>query len=81
MARLRSPRGTEDLLPERIPCLEHVFGACRRVLDRHGYREIRTPILEAYELFARGIGEGTDIVHKEMYVLQRGRERDRKSVV
>ncbi len=72
MARLRSPRGTEDLLPEHIPCLEHVFGACRRVLERHGYREIRTPLFEETALFARSLGEATDVVEKEMFTVVRG---------
>ena len=72
MARLRSPRGTEDLLPERIPCLEHVFGACRRVLEQHGYREIRTPFFEDTALFSRSLGEATDVVEKEMFTVIRG---------
>ncbi len=72
MARLRSPRGTEDLLPERIPCLEHVFGACRRVLELHGYGEIRTPLFEETALFSRSLGETADVVEKEMFTVVRG---------
>ena len=40
MARYRAARGTEDLFPDRIPLLEHVFGSCREVFLRHGYGEI-----------------------------------------
>ncbi len=75
MARLKALRGTRDILPDEMARWYLAESRAREIFARYGYREIRTPILEAYELFARGIGEGTDIVHKEMYVLQRGRER------
>lgn len=75
MARLKALRGTRDILPDEMPRWYLAESKAREIFARYGYREIRTPILEAYELFARGIGEGTDIIHKEMYVLQRGRER------
>ncbi len=72
MARYRAARGTEDLFPERIPLLEHVFGSCREVLERHGYGEIRTPMLEETRLFERSLGEVTDVVQKEMFTVTRG---------
>ncbi len=72
MARMRAPRGTEDLLPERIPILEHIFGACRRVFLQHGYGEIRTPMFEDTGLFVRSLGEVTDVVEKEMFTVARG---------
>lgn len=75
MARLKALRGTRDILPDEMARWYLAESRAREIFARYGYREIRTPIIEAYELFARGIGEGTDIVHKEMYVLQRGRER------
>jgi histidyl-tRNA synthetase len=75
MARLKALRGTRDILPDEMPRWYLAESRAREIFGRYGYQEIRTPILEAYELFARGIGEGTDIVHKEMYVLQRERER------
>ena len=75
MARLKALRGTRDILPDEMARWYLAESRAREIFARYGYREIRTPILEAYELFARGIGEGTDLVHKEMYVLQRGRER------
>lgn len=75
MARMRAPRGTEDLLPERIPFYEHVFGTCREVLERYGYREIRTPLFEDTGLFVRSLGEHTDVVGKEMFTVERGDTR------
>lgn len=72
MPRLQAPRGTEDLLPERIPLVDRVFRACREVLERHGYQEIRTPLFEDTNLFVRSLGETTDIVEKEMFTVSRG---------
>jgi histidyl-tRNA synthetase len=59
--------GTRDLLPEEIACWQWVENQARRIFDRYGFLEIRTPIIEPTELFARGIGSDTDIVGKEMY--------------
>ncbi len=56
-----------DILPGETPYWQYVEDAARRVLDAYGYREIRPPLLERTELFARSIGEVTDIVEKEMY--------------
>ena len=56
-----------DLLPERIGLWQHLEATSREHFRRAGVREIRTPLLEVTELFARGIGEGTDVVGKEMY--------------
>lgn len=61
------PRGTNDILPEeskRWHALENIIHA---ICAEYGYQEIRTPIFEHTELFARGVGETTDIVEKEMY--------------
>lgn len=63
-------RGTRDLLPEEIAAWRRVEDAARDVFRRFGYQEIRTPIFEATELFVRGVGEGTDIVDKEMYTFE-----------
>ncbi|MHC4853707.1 MAG: histidine--tRNA ligase, partial [Planctomycetota bacterium] len=68
----RAARGTEDLFPDRIPLLEHVFGSCREVFLRHGYGEIRTPMLEETQLFERSLGVVTDVVQKEMFTVTRG---------
>ncbi len=64
---LRAPRGMNDLLPEEAPRWHLVESVYRRVVEAYGYREVRTPIVEQTSLFARSIGETTDIVEKEMY--------------
>lgn len=65
--RFQAPKGTRDLLPPDTTLWARVEEAARRVFGLYGYREIRTPIFEETELFARGVGEATDIVGKEMY--------------
>lgn len=72
MARMSCPRGTEDLLPEALPALDHVFSAYRRTMDAFGYREIRTPMFEETALFVRSLGDESDVVSKEMFSVQRG---------
>jgi histidyl-tRNA synthetase len=66
-AELQAPRGTYDVLPEQAAARAALEDAARRVLGGAGYQRIETPIFEATELFARGVGEATDIVQKEMY--------------
>lgn len=66
-ARLKAPKGTHDLLPSDTEKFAAVEAVARRVFGSFGYGEIRTPIFESTELFARSVGETTDIVHKEMY--------------
>jgi len=56
-----------DILPEQTPAWRYLEGTLVSLLDGYGYKEIRLPIVEYTELFARGIGEGTDVVDKEMY--------------
>ena len=72
MTRMNRPRGTEDLLPEDLPALEHVFQSFRAVMDTHGYREIRTPLFEETALFVRSLGDESDVVSKEMFTVRRG---------
>ncbi len=62
--------GTRDLLPDEVARWQFVEEEARAIFARYGFREIRTPIFEATELFARGIGNDTDIVGKEMYTFQ-----------
>lgn len=62
-----APRGTKDILPDSVVDWNYVEGEIRELCRRFGYSEIRTPIFEHTELFQRGIGEGTDVVDKEMY--------------
>jgi len=56
-----------DILPDQTPAWRYLERTFADLLDAYGYSEIRMPILEFTELFARGIGEGTDVVDKEMY--------------
>lgn len=56
-----------DILPAQTPIWRYLEGTFAQLLDSYGYSEIRLPILEFTDLFARGIGEGTDVVDKEMY--------------
>ncbi|MBM5810248.1 MAG: histidine--tRNA ligase, partial [Cyanobacteria bacterium M_surface_9_m1_291] len=67
MNKLQSLRGLVDLLPQQIPLWQHIEATAREHFRRAGVDEIRTPLLEHTELFARGIGEATDVVGKEMY--------------
>ena len=64
---LQAIRGMNDILPEQTPAWRSLERTFAGLLDGYGYSEIRLPILEFTELFARGIGEGTDVVDKEMY--------------
>jgi histidyl-tRNA synthetase len=65
--RLQAPRGTFDVLGEQAVARAHVEALARGVLESAGYRRIETPAFEHTELFARGVGESTDVVQKEMY--------------
>ncbi|MBR2180051.1 MAG: histidine--tRNA ligase [Selenomonadaceae bacterium] len=67
---INAPRGTKDILPEQIASWQFIENNIRDICRRYGYEEIRTPIFEHTELFQRGIGEGTDVVDKEMYTFE-----------
>ena len=64
---LQTPRGTADLLPGEQPYWRDVTAHFQRICATYGYGEIRTPVFEDTQLFQRTVGEGTDIVEKEMY--------------
>ena len=64
---IKAIKGTRDVLPDEMGAWHRVEQAAHRLFARYGYREIRTPIFEETQLFARGIGADTDIVAKEMY--------------
>src|ERR1043165_9043169 len=72
----QAPRGTRDLLPGDIERWQWAEQRARDVVARYGYREIRTPMFEDYELFARTSGESSDVVQKEMYRFQDLKGRD-----
>ena len=66
--RVESVRGMRDILPEEARLWQDLEDEIRRTFSLYGYKEIRLPLVELAELFSRGVGEATDIVHKEMYV-------------
>jgi histidyl-tRNA synthetase len=70
MEAVQAVRGMNDILPDQIGWWQKVEKTAREVLEDFGYRELRTPVPEKLELFARSIGESTDIVEKEMYAFQ-----------
>lgn len=67
---MQALKGTHDILPEEVYKWDYMEGVIRAVCSRYGYKEIRTPIIEATELFQRGIGDTTDVVTKEMYTFK-----------
>src|SRR5579859_2070166 len=67
MATLKAVRGTRDLLPPETALWNRIEATARSVFARYNFGEIRTPVFEDTSLFARGVGEETDIVSKEMY--------------
>ncbi len=68
-------KGFRDILPEEIPYWKFLEEEARKIFERFGFREIRTPIVEKTELFKRSIGQETDIVSKEMYTFQDSKGR------
>ncbi len=69
---IQAPKGTFDVLPEDAERREQLESQVRRILGAAGYRRVETPAFEATELFARGVGQATDIVQKEMYSFDDG---------
>lgn len=67
MSILQAVRGTRDLLPPETELWNHIDTTARRIFERYSFGEIRTPVFEETQLFARGVGEETDMVSKEMY--------------
>jgi histidyl-tRNA synthetase len=72
--RYKALRGTRDILPDAIAAWHFLEDTTRRILTLYDFHEIRTPLFESTELFARSVGEATDIVRKEMYTFERGNE-------
>lgn len=66
----QAPTGTQDTLPEEQPYWRYVSDHMRHIVERYGFEEIDVPIFEDTALFARGVGEATDIVEKEMYTFE-----------
>src|SRR5699024_10564010 len=64
------PRGTQDILPEETKKWRYIEARLDQLMELYNYEEIRTPIFESTELFARGVGDSTDVVQKEMYTFK-----------
>ncbi len=68
--RINGVKGMNDVLPAQVGRWHELEAVAREVFALYGYREVRTPVVEPHALFARGVGEATDIVSKEMYVFE-----------
>ena len=68
---IQAQKGTKDILPEESPTWQKMEAAANKIFSAANFNEIRTPIFEATELFARGVGDSTDIVNKEMYTFEK----------
>ncbi len=80
MSTLKAVRGTRDLLPPETALWNRIEATARSVFARYNFGEIRTPVFEDTQLFARGVGEETDIVSKEMYTWEdRARAQSEKT--
>lgn len=72
---IKKPRGTIDILPEEIPLWHFIEKTAHETAALYGFGEIRFPTFESTELFARGVGDSTDVVQKEMYTFTDREER------
>lgn len=70
MQKLKSVKGTHDILPKEIHKWQMIEERLRRLFDAYAYQEVRTPVFEKTSLFSRGVGEFSDIVKKEMYTFE-----------
>ena len=64
---IQIPKGCKDVLPSQVYLWHHIEDTAKRIAALYSFKEIRTPTFEHTELFARGVGDTTDIVNKEMY--------------
>ena len=71
MAIIKVQKGTKDILPNEMPLWHLMEERAKEIFTKFGAKEIRTPIFEATELFARGVGDTTDIVNKEMFTFEK----------
>ena len=70
--KIQAPRGTFDVLGDDALARDRLEDVARRILEPAGYERIETPMFECTALFARGVGESTDVVQKEMYTFDAG---------
>ncbi len=74
---IQAIKGVKDILPEDMPLWQFLESTARKLFEVYGFSEIRVPVFEYTELFARSIGASTDIVEKEMYTFE---DRDGKKI-
>ena len=74
---IQAIKGVKDILPEDMPAWQHLEAVARTIFEEYGFSEIRVPVFEYTELFARSIGVSTDIVEKEMYTFE---DRDGRKI-
>jgi histidyl-tRNA synthetase len=70
LSKFKRIKGTQDIYGEDIKYWDFIEKTMKKVFLKYGFKEIRTPIFESTDLFNRGVGEGTDIVQKEMYTFE-----------
>ncbi|HTR65856.1 MAG TPA: ATP phosphoribosyltransferase regulatory subunit, partial [Terriglobales bacterium] len=78
---IKSVRGTRDLLPPETALWNHLEKVVREIFRAYNFQEIRTPIFEETQLFARAVGEETDVVSKEMYTWEDGERFNEKKMI
>lgn len=76
MAKFHAPRGTEDILPQEIQFYRRIEELSRSVFSCFNFKEIRTPLFEETGLFARGLGEHTDIIEKQLFLVKQRDEQE-----
>ncbi|MBO5649422.1 MAG: histidine--tRNA ligase [Clostridia bacterium] len=69
-ANIQKPRGTMDILPDKVAAWQYIERTARAISAKYGFGEIRFPTFENIDLFQRGVGDTTDVVQKEMYALE-----------
>ena len=65
---IKIPRGTQDILPEETAKWRYIENKLAQLMKLYNYQEIRTPIFESTDLFARGVGDSTDVVQKDVHI-------------
>jgi len=68
--KYQAPRGMHDILPEEQIWWEKVYRSAKEIAEFYGFSKIETPVLEDAEIFTRGLGQSSDVVHKEMYLVR-----------
>lgn len=70
----RAVRGTKDILPDEAEYLRHIEVKAREIFSLYGFREIITPVIENRDLFVRSLGKDTEVIGKQMFIIERGED-------